>query len=285
MAERKVVSSAELNVWLTGEIHSVAGCEQCELTWKYRLREPEKYGGCNWSSINLRFGEDTDRDAAVRAALEIEVRALKLFNLEDNATPTSRVSSDSLSPDMLRRMLYTPVFHLDTNLINARQLNEAVNQLEKWRADGIICIAMAGVAHVEAQAGKGTGALARQRKAATHLYTISDAGESKEDDTFTKVEKILWEQAKDDNQANDVAIVCEAIKYHAILVTNDGDSSSQKGGILGLRDALREQFGVEIYRPEEAVAFIRNKIAERDARNAEIAGMTGTPVPQWSGQD
>lgn len=285
MAERKVVSSAELNVWLTGEIRSVAGCEQCELTWKYRLREPEKHGGCNWSSLNLRLGEDTDRDAAVCAALEIEVRAFELFNLEDAATPTARVASDSLAPDMERRMLYTPVFHLDTNLINARQVNEAVNRLEKWRADGVICIAMAGVAHAEAQAGKGTGALARQRKAATHLYTISDAGEAKEDDTFTKVEKILWGEAKDDNQANDVAIVCEAIKWHAILVTNDGDSSSQKGGILGNRDTLREQFGVEIYRPEEAVAVIREKIAVRDARNAEIAGMTGRPVPPWSGQD
>lgn len=285
MVERKVVSSAELNVWLTGEIRSVAGCEQCELSWGYRLREPEKHGGCNWSSIILRLGEDTDRDVAIRAALEIEVRALDLFNLEDNATPAARVGSDPLSPDMERRMLYTPVFHLDTNLINARQVNEAVNQLEKWRTDGVICIAMAGVAHAEAQAGKGIGALARQRKAAVHLYTISDAGEAKEDDTFTRIEMILWGKAKDDNQANDVAIVCEAIKYQAILVTNDGDSSSQRGGILGHRDALREQFGIEIYRPEEAVAVIREKIAERDARNAEIAGMIGMPVPQWSGQD
>ena len=182
-------------------------------------------------------------------------------------------------------MLYTPVFHLDTNLINARRVNEAVNRLEKWRTNGVICIAMAGVAHAEAQAGKGTGARARQRKAATHLYTISDAGEAKEGEAFTRVEKILWGEAKDDNQANDVAIVCEAIKWHAILVTNDGDSNSQKGGILGYRDALREQFGIEIYRPEEAVAVIREKIADRDARNAEIAAMTGMPVPLWSGQD
>lgn len=285
MAERKVVSSAELNVWLTNEIRSVAGCERCQLTWKYRLREPEKHGGCNWSSLNLRLGEDTDRDAAVRAALKIEVRAVELFNLEDDPTPTARVASDSSVPDMARRMLYMPVFHLDANLINARQANEAVNCLEKWRTDGVICIVMAGVAHAEAQAGKGTGALARQRKAATHLFTISDAGEAKKDETFEKVEKILWGEATDQNQTNDAAIVCEAIKWHAILVTNDGDSSSQKGGILGHRNALREQFGIEIYRPEEAVAVIREKIVERDARNAEIAGMTGVPVPPWSGQD
>ena len=285
MAERKVVSSAELNGWLTGEIRNVERCHQCELTWKYRLREPEKHGGCNWSSLNLRLGDDTDRDAAVRAALEIEVRAFELFNLEDDATRTARVASDSFAPDMERRMLYTPVFHIDTNLINARQLNEAVNRLEKWRTDGVICIAMAGVAHAEAQAGVGAGALARQRKAATHLYTISDAGEAREDDTFTKVERILWGEAKDYNQTNDVAIVCEAIKWHAILVTNDGDSNAQKGGILGHRDALRKQFGIEIYRPEEAVAFIEERIAERDTRYAEIAGMTGMPMPLWSGQD
>lgn len=285
MAERKVISSAELNAWLNGEIRNVKGCEQCELTWKYRLREPEKYGGCNWSSLNLRLGEDTDRDAAARAAFEIEIRAFELFNLEEDSTRIVRAASDAAAPEMEPRMLYFPVFHLDTNLINARQKNEAVNRLEKWHTDGVICIAMAGVAHAEAQAGEGAGAMARQRKAATHLYTISDAGEAKKDDTFMKVEKILWGEAKDDNQANDVAIVCEAIKWHAILVTNDGDSNAQKGGILGHRDALREQFGIEIYRPEEAVAFIEEMIAERDARNAEIAGMTGIPVPLWSGQD
>ncbi len=34
--------------------------------------------------------------------------------------------------DMKRRMLYIPVLHIDTNLINARQKLDAVNQLERW---------------------------------------------------------------------------------------------------------------------------------------------------------
>jgi hypothetical protein len=45
------------------------------------------------------------------------------------------------------------MFHIDTNLINARQKLEAVNQLEKWFDDGIILIKMSGTAHMEAQAG------------------------------------------------------------------------------------------------------------------------------------
>ena len=38
--------------------------------------------------------------------------------------------------DMKRRMLYIPVLHIDTNLINARQKLDAVNQLERWAEEG-----------------------------------------------------------------------------------------------------------------------------------------------------
>lgn len=102
---------------------------------------------------------------------------------------------------------------------------------------------------------------------------------------YSKVEKILWDEATDDNQANDVEVVCEAIKWHAILVTNDGDSKLQPGGILGNREKLNEQFGVLVYRPEEAVKVIRSKIVERDGFNSQLASLTGKPVPGWTGQD
>lgn len=44
MAEREIVSPSELNAWLNAQIQKVDGCMDCELTWKYRLREPEKHG-------------------------------------------------------------------------------------------------------------------------------------------------------------------------------------------------------------------------------------------------
>jgi len=186
---------------------------------------------------------------------------------------------------MQRRMLYMPVVHLDANLINAKQKLEAVNQLERWRDDDVICLAMAGIAHTEAQAGAGPNAEARKSKAASHIFTINDVGEAEEDDTYVKVEKILWGEATDSNQANDVEVVCEAIKWHAILVTNDGDSKSQPGGVLGNREKLYQNFGVLIYRPEEAVQFIRSKVADRDEFNGQVAAQTGQPVPAWTGQD
>ena len=186
---------------------------------------------------------------------------------------------------MQRRMLYTPVFHLDANLINAKQRLEAVNQLEKWRDDEVICLVMAGIARTEAQAGAGANAEARKSKAGTHIFTIDDVGTAEPDNTYDTVEEVLWGKAADENQANDVEVVFEAIKWHAILVTNDGGSRSQPGGILGNREKLHQLFGVQIFRPEEAVALIRAKVAERDAFNAQVVAQTGNTAPEWAGQD
>lgn len=285
MPERTIVSPAQLNAWLTDEIRKIDGCQRCELTWKYRLRDPGQHHGCNWSELNLRLGDDTDLTVAVKAAAAIEIRAFEQFNLEDEAHPPPRERAIEFDVNMQRRMLYTPVFHLDANLINAKQKLTAVNQLEKWRDNDVICLAMAGIAHDEAQAGTGANAQARKQKAASHIFTINNEGEAKEDDTYAQVEKILWGKPADNNQANDVEVVCEAIKYHAILVTNDGDSKSQPRGILGNREELHKQFGVVIYRPEEAEEFIRCKLAERDKFNAQVAAMTGKSVPDWTGQD
>ena len=231
MSERKIVSPTELTDWLTNEIRKVDGCHECELTWQYRLRSPEQHEGCNWSGLTLRLGENADIHVAIEAAAKIEVYAFELFNLEDEPPPLPQAAAKELEVNLQRRMLYTPIFHLDANLINARQKLEAVNQLEKWRDDAVIFLAMAGAAHAEAQAGAGGNIKARTSKAASHVFTINDAGEAKTDDSYTKVKKILWGDVTiNDNQANDVEVVCEAIKWHAILVTNDGGSKSQPGG-------------------------------------------------------
>lgn len=284
MPERKIVSPSQLNVWLTAQIQKVDGCKDCELTWKYRLREPEKHGGCNWSELNLRYGEGTDHDTAVMAALNIEREAFEQFNLENEPSPPPHAAPE-FKAKMLPRLLRTPIFHLDANLINARQKLDAVNRMEHWCDEGVILLVMAGIAHEEAQAGAGGNVEERKRKAAGHIYTINDEGVAKADDTYARVEAILWGQATDDNQANDVEVICEAIKWHAILVTRDGSSKEQPAGILGNRDRLREQFDILILRPEEAVEFIRGKIAERDEFNAQFAALTSAALPEWSGRD
>jgi hypothetical protein len=71
-----------------------------------------------------------------------------------------------------RRLLYIPVLHIDTNLINARQKLPAVNRLEQWYAEGVILINMSGTARGEAMAG---GNVQRSRKANQQIFTLAPA--------------------------------------------------------------------------------------------------------------
>jgi hypothetical protein len=181
---------------------------------------------------------------------------------------------------MERRLLYIPVLHIDTNLINARQKLPAVNQLEKWLTDEVILINMSATAHSEAQAD---GNIQRTQKANRNIFTATPPVESSAP-LYRKVESALFpDGARDENQQNDIRIVCEAAKYGAILVTSDGGSKTQQGGILGSRHKLKGL--VQILSPDEAVAFVRLKICERDEFNIRFVKEFGGELPSWTGYD
>ncbi len=182
--------------------------------------------------------------------------------------------------EMQRRALYIPPFHIDANLINARQKLPAVNQLEKWAEDGIICIDMSSVAREEARAGSN---LNRTQKADVQTHTLTPPAEANDPD-YQQIEAAIFpEGAKDGNQQNDIKIVCEAKKYAAILVTADGGSKTQPGGILGNRDKLKSM--LNILSPDEAIDFVRSKIQERDDFNIRVQKEFGGEVPDWTGSD
>lgn len=178
-------------------------------------------------------------------------------------------------------MLYTPVFHIDTNMINARGKLQAMNQLEKWANDGVILIDMSNVSFNEAQQGNDAK---RTKKALSHIFTLLDETINDSDPTFQTVANAIFPDGiEDDNQRNDVKIVCEAINWNAILVTNDGGSKKQPGGILGNAHKLKDY--VQVMQDHKAVSFINKKIEERDIRNKEISEITGEELPAWTGQD
>jgi len=177
-------------------------------------------------------------------------------------------------------MLYLPVFHIDANLINARQKLPAVNQLEKWFKDGVILINISRTARKEAMTG---GNAARTIKVNQQIFTTTPAGDSS-DPRYSKIERALFPKGpRDSNQLNDVRIVFEAAKYNAILVTGDGGSKRQPGGILGNRHKLKEI--VQILKPEEAVTIVKKKILERDEFNIRVAKEFGGQLPEWTGTD
>jgi hypothetical protein len=181
---------------------------------------------------------------------------------------------------MQRRLLSIPLLHIDTNLINARQKLPAVNQLEKWYKDEVVLINMSATAHREAQAD---GNAMRTKKANQNLYTANPPAEAF-DPLYQCVESALFPGcARNENQLNDVRIVCEAAIYAAILVTGDGGSKTQPGGILGNRHKLKDV--VKILSPDEAVEFVRQNIRERDAFNIRFVKEFGGELPPWTGCD
>jgi hypothetical protein len=191
------------------------------------------------------------------------------------------ISGNMMTIKMLQRRLYTPVFHIDTNLINARGKLETMNQIEKWADEEVILVNMSGVSFKEAQAG---GNAARTQKALSHIFTITDKDISPDDPLYRKIEAALFPAgARTENERNDVKIVYEAAHYAAILVTRDGGSRTQPGGILGNCDKLKDI--VKVLSDSGAVDFIREKIIERDEFNRRVNREFGVALAEWTGKD
>ena len=182
---------------------------------------------------------------------------------------------------MQRRLLYLQ-FHIDANLINSKQKLPEVNQLEWWEANEVILIVMSGTARKEALVGNDR---LRTGKTNQRIFTLSDEDTPIEGSTlYVTVDQILFPGgAANENQRNDVLIICEAHKYGAILVTGDGGSKRQPRGILGSREVLKHL--VTIMSPVEAVGHVRNKIAQRDEHNRRVVREFGGALPSWTGAD
>ena len=171
---------------------------------------------------------------------------------------------------------------IDTNAINARQKIDALNQMEKWRADGVIMLLMPEPAYVEAQAGANAE---RSAKAETQLRTNSSRISPEQHQRFSGIEKAVFPNGVTmDSERNDVEIVYQAADWGYVLVTNDGDSKTQPRGILGARRELAE-LGVSVMRPEEAMEYVRQRIRNRDERLTSNCAATGTPEPAWLWND
>jgi len=179
------------------------------------------------------------------------------------------------------RRFTTLCFHIDANRINAAAKLESMNQLERWRAAGVIDIEMAEPAQNEAMRGSS----ARAEKAMNYIYAQAMAGTAGEKELLRKIEGILFPNgAKTANELRDVEIVFIAGKYDCILVTNDGASRSQPGGILGNREKLAK-LRIKVCTDEEAVAVVRERIARRDEYLRAKSRRIGTPLPAWVGCD
>lgn len=173
-------------------------------------------------------------------------------------------------------------FHLDANRINSRGGLSNVSRLERWHEDGVIMLEMSEVAQQEARTG---GNVQRTRKALGYIFSMTLAHTAAEQQRIRQIEAILFPNgAATQNERNDVEIAFNAAKYGRILVTADGDSQSQPGGILGNRTEL-QRLGVRVMRDSEAVELVRERIEVRDRNARRVAEQTGQTLPDWVDAD
>jgi hypothetical protein len=174
------------------------------------------------------------------------------------------------------------VFQIDTNRINAKNNLPSMNQLEAWHKAGVILIHMSQIANEEAKAGGNAG---RSEKATSYIFSMTYGDTADEQAEMRAIERTLFPNGADSrSERNDVEVVFNAKKYGATLVTADGGSKRQPGGILGNRDALR-RLGVSVVTDAEAVEIVRKKIDERDARLRAKAASNNLVLPSWIGAD
>jgi len=145
------------------------------------------------------------------------------------------------------------LFHFDANVINARQRDHALNELEKLEVAGLIEIQFSEVTYGEAT----VGSVARQTKAANYTW----AGLGGDASVEVKWRKCIQEAVfpsglHSESERCDVEALLTAKLSGAVFVTTDGASRTQPRGILGSRDALRA-LGITVVTPVEALALAR----------------------------
>ncbi len=173
-------------------------------------------------------------------------------------------------------------FHIDTNRINAKSNLKYMNILEHWHENDVVYIEMAEVAQEEAVHG---GNSDRTEKAYGYIATETLASTPDEFRILKQIRHILCPNGiKGINKKNDVEVVFNAWKYGRILITDDGGSKRQLGGILGNRDKFAA-LGIQVVRDHEAVELVKQKIIQRDQRAKQIASYKNEPLEQWVEKD
>lgn len=127
-----------------------------------------------------------------------------------------------------------------------------MNELERWRDRGCITLVYSDVAHVEASFGCNV----RAAKAAEFSWVSINPEYGGNEEVRLAISEILFpEGPKNQNQLNDVLVVYHAERLGWPLVTTDGNSKTQPGGILGHAAQLLE-IGIEVLSPDDALSKV-----------------------------
>ena len=175
-------------------------------------------------------------------------------------------------------------FLLDTNRINARQLDKSMNQFEEWAENEVIFIYWPRPAAIEVMKGGSFKRFQKLLRFGPKMEVLAKTGD--EQAFLQRISDILFGRSpKNENELRDIEIVFVAKKYAGSLITEDGASKAQPNGILGKRSQLKSELGIEVYRTDEAVSFVRRRINLRDEKAKAVAARASDPLPDWVEKD
>ena len=130
-----------------------------------------------------------------------------------------------------------------------------MNELEALASQGLCTLLMPKNAWDEAEAGTDI----KRKEKTWEYFFIEPVRNDSQRFWFNEIEKIVFpDGAKTTNEINDIWILVTAKEMNYPLVTNDGNSKTQPGGLLGNRDRL-EKFGVNVLLDYEAVDLVRSQ--------------------------
>jgi hypothetical protein len=155
-----------------------------------------------------------------------------------------------------------------------------MNRLEAWNRAGLIGLIVPETAFHEARVGLRPNPAARPRIFAVNTLQ-SREGLALESRILTV---LSGEEAPNIQTRNDAAILANAHKYGCILVTADGASRKQPGGILGHKQELAA-LNVGVMSDAEAVELVLERIRRRDEAEVNLARVQGRAPAEWVGRD
>ncbi len=130
-----------------------------------------------------------------------------------------------------------------------------MNELEALASQGLCTLLMPKNAWDEAE----TGTDIKRKEKTWEYFFIEPVQNDSQKFWFNEIEKIVFPNgAKTANEINDIWLLVTAKEMNYPLVTNDGNSKTQPGGLLGNRDRL-EKLGVCVLRDYEAVALVKRQ--------------------------
>jgi hypothetical protein len=128
-----------------------------------------------------------------------------------------------------------------------------MNELEQLASQGLCELHMPKFAWDEAIGGNN---MARKEKAWQYFY-VGLTNTHSQKCWYREIEKIVFPNgARNKQDIHDLWILVTARESNVPLITNDGASKTQPGGILGNRDRLRK-IGVTVLRDYEAVELVK----------------------------